>query len=74
MRTSSLGCFAGAYPANAGSSAQGPRLGGGGQALPIVVAALILLVVLAGIPLAIMRRRSEPPTDATEADPLPPGD
>jgi hypothetical protein len=30
---------------------------GGGQVLPIVVAVLIGLVVLAGVPLAILRRR-----------------
>jgi hypothetical protein len=58
-RTTSLGCFAGGYPANA-QSAPGARLGGG-QTLPIVVALIILLVVLAGIPLAVLRRRQEPP-------------
>jgi hypothetical protein len=31
---------------------------GGGQTLPIVIAVAILVVVLAGIPLAILRRRS----------------
>ena len=54
-RATSLGCFAGGYPANAGQAAQGARLGG--QALPIVVALAILVVVLAGIPLAVLRRR-----------------
>lgn len=54
-RATSLGCFAGGYPANARQAAQGARLGG--QALPIVVALAILVVVLAGIPLAVLRRR-----------------
>ena len=58
VRANSLGCYAGGYPATAGS-AQGARVGGG-QTLPIVVALIILLVVLAGIPLAILRRREEP--------------
>ena len=57
-RASSLGCFAGGYPANT-ASAQGTRVGGG-QTLPIIVALVILVVVLAGIPLAILRRREEP--------------
>ncbi|HKF74627.1 MAG TPA: hypothetical protein VKF59_00665 [Candidatus Dormibacteraeota bacterium] len=55
-RSTSLGCFAGAYPANAAQTAQGARLGGG-QLLPIIVALAILVVVLAGVPLAILRRR-----------------
>ena len=53
-RTSTVGCFAGGYPKNAGQ-AQGARLGG--QSLPIIVALAILVVVLAGIPLAVLRRR-----------------
>ena len=32
-------------------------MGGGSQTLPIIVAVLIVLVVLAGIPLAVLRRR-----------------
>ena len=58
VRANSLGCYAGGYPTNAGS-AQGAQVGGG-QTLPILVALIILLVVLAGIPLAILRRREEP--------------
>jgi hypothetical protein len=54
-RTTSLGCFAGGYPKNANQTAQGARLGG--QTLPIVLALAILVVVLAGIPLAVLRRR-----------------
>ena len=57
QRVSSLGCYAAGFPANA-QSAPGPRLGGG-QTLPVVVALIILLVVLAGIPLAILRRRGD---------------
>ncbi|HEY4868356.1 MAG TPA: hypothetical protein VIK45_22920 [Candidatus Dormibacteraeota bacterium] len=56
-RATSLGCFAGGYPAAAKQSASGVRVGGG-QTLPIVIAVAILVVVLAGIPLAILRRRS----------------
>lgn len=55
-RARALGCFAGGYPANAAQTAQGARLGG--QTLPIIVALAILVVVLAGIPLAVLRRRS----------------
>jgi hypothetical protein len=42
---------------------------GGGQTLPIIVAILIALVVIAGLPLALRRRRGagteneEPPED-----------
>jgi hypothetical protein len=55
VRPTSLGCFAGGYPANAAQTA-GARVGGG-QTLPIIVALVILVVVLAGIPLAVLRRR-----------------
>jgi len=55
-RAGALGCFAAAYPANASQAAQGPRVSGG-QTVPIVVALAILVVVLAGIPLAVLRRR-----------------
>lgn len=55
-RATSLGCFAGGYPANAAQKAAGARVGGG-QMLPIIVALAILIVVLAGIPLAVLRRR-----------------
>jgi hypothetical protein len=56
-RSSTLGCFSAGYPANAGQTAQGARVSGG-QAVPIIVALAILVVVLAGIPLAVLRRRS----------------
>ena len=55
-RATSLGCFAGGYAANAKQSAQGARVSGG-QTLPIIVAVAILVVLLAGVPLAVMRRR-----------------
>lgn len=57
-RTSKLGCFAGGYPANAKQTAKGVTLGGG-QTLPIIVAVAILAIVLAGIPLAVVRRRGD---------------
>jgi hypothetical protein len=56
VRATSLGCFAGGYDATAGQTAQGTRVGGG-QTLPILVAVAILVVVLAGVPLAVLRRR-----------------
>jgi hypothetical protein len=55
MRTTSLGYFAAGY--QSASPAPGSLRVGGGQVLPIVVAALIVLVVLAGVPLAVFRRR-----------------
>ncbi len=60
-RSMSLGCFAGGYPENAGQTAQGARLGG--ETLPILVALAILVVVLAGIPLAVLRRRGQEEPD-----------
>jgi hypothetical protein len=51
--TQSLGYFAAGYS----STAPPPGLRIGGPILPIVVAALIVLVLIAGIPLAILRRR-----------------
>ena len=55
-RATKIGCFAAGYPANASQTARGVRVGGG-QTLPIVIAAAVLIVVLAGIPLALLRRR-----------------
>lgn len=54
-RTGKFGYFAAGYPS--ASPAPGPTIGGG-QTLPIVVAVLIIIVVLAGLPLAVIRRRS----------------
>lgn len=52
---SSLGYFGAGYPTS--SPASGAVRIGGGQVLPIVVAVIIGLVVLAGLPLALLRRR-----------------
>ena len=54
--TKQFGYFAAGYP-SASPPPGTPTVGGGGQTLPIIVAVLIVLVVLAGIPLAILRRR-----------------
>jgi hypothetical protein len=55
IRTTSLGYFAAGYkPA---SPAPGTVRIGGSQLLPIVVAGLVVLVVVAGVPLAVLRRR-----------------
>ena len=51
--TNQLGYFAAGYPSNALSSSAKSNQ----QILPIIVAALIVAVLLAGIPLTIMRRR-----------------
>lgn len=58
-RSRQLGYFAGCYPpgSNTRTGSGGPTLGGG-QTLPIIVALAIVLVVLGGIPLAVMRRRA----------------
>jgi hypothetical protein len=58
IRTTTLGYFAAGYKPTA-SPAPGTFRVGGGQVLPIVVAALIVLVVLAGVPLAVRRRRQK---------------
>ena len=65
-RSGTLGCFAAGYAANAAQTAQGARVSGG-QALPIIVALAILVVVLAGIPLAVLRRRGGGEDDEEEA-------
>jgi hypothetical protein len=53
--STALGYFAAGYPS--ASPAPGAVSVGGGQVLPIVVAVIIVLVVLAGLPLAVIRRR-----------------
>jgi hypothetical protein len=53
--TSQFGYFAAGYPANSSTPASASI--GGGQLLPIAVALLIIAVLVAGIPLAMMRRR-----------------
>jgi hypothetical protein len=54
--TKLFGYFAAGY-ASASPPPGAVSVGGGNQTLPIIVAVLIVLVVLAGIPLAILRRR-----------------
>jgi hypothetical protein len=62
-----LGYFAAGYQSS--SPAPGtPTVGGGSQTLPIIVALLIVLVVLAGIPLAILRRRQSHGETEEEGD------
>jgi len=56
-RTATLGYFAAGYPAS--SPPPGSVTVGGGQTLPIVVAILIAVVVLAGLPIAVTRRRGK---------------
>lgn len=54
-KTNKLGCFAAGYPK---SSKKGDgAVIGGGQTIPIILAVLIVIVLLAGLPLAIARRR-----------------
>jgi hypothetical protein len=54
VKTGKLGYFAAGYDTARGAA--GPRLGGG-QVLPIITALAIVIVVIAGLPLAMMRRR-----------------
>jgi hypothetical protein len=54
-RITTFGYFAGGYPAT--SPPPGSFTIGGGQILPIVVAMLIVVVVLVGLPLAVIPRR-----------------
>ena len=64
-KTSSFGYFGAGDPL--GTPAPGAVTVGGGQVLPIVVAALIVLVVLAGVPLAMLRRRRAGHPDDADA-------
>lgn len=54
--TKSFGYFAAGLTASSTSPGTSP-VGSGTQLLPIIVAVLIILVVLAGLPLAVLRRR-----------------
>jgi hypothetical protein len=54
--TKSFGYFAAGYLSTSPPPGA-PNVGGGSQTLPIIVAVLIVLVILAGIPLAMLRRR-----------------
>jgi hypothetical protein len=62
--TNQLGYFAAGYPANATSKAPS----GASQLLPIAVAVLIIGVLLAGIPLAVVRRRRAGAEDVDDDD------
>lgn len=65
--TSDLGYFAAGYPANFTPSPGTVTLGGG-QLLPIAVAVLIVGVIVAGIPLAMVRRRRATSPGATDGE------
>jgi hypothetical protein len=67
----STGLFMAGYPSNSTRPNGSPTIGGG-QALPIVVALAILIVVLAGVPLAVVRRR-RPGGGSNGKGPAPPG-
>ena len=54
---STTGYFAAGYPSGSASPKPNSSVLGGGQALPIIVALVILIVILAGIPMATVRRR-----------------
>ncbi|HYL07254.1 MAG TPA: transmembrane domain-containing protein [Candidatus Udaeobacter sp.] len=60
----SLGYFAAGYPA--ASPPPGTPTVGGGQSLPLIVGVLIAVVILAGLPLAVLRRRRS--ADGEEED------
>ena len=73
-QVSTTGLFMAGYPSGS-TRPSGSASIGGGQILPIVVALAILIVVLAGVPLAVVRRR-RPATDPKESNgngPAPPG-
>jgi hypothetical protein len=59
VRTGSLACFAGGTEKAQGSSSSGVP----GQSLPLLVAILIVLVLLAGLPLVVLRRRGRGGSD-----------
>ena len=65
--TKFFGYFAAGY-ASASPLPGAVSVGGGSQTLPIIVAVLIVLVVLAGIPLAILRRRQSRGEPEEEGD------
>ncbi len=52
----SAGLFMAGYPSNS-TRPNGSTTLGGGEVLPIIVALAVLIVVLAGVPLAVVRRR-----------------
>lgn len=73
-RVTQLGYYAAGYE-NVASSSSSPRVGSGSQWLPVAVALAILVVILAGIPLALVRRRNggeEPPGGGSKGPPATP--
>jgi hypothetical protein len=66
-RSFSFGYYAAGYP-SASPPPGAVSVGGGNQTLPIIVAVLIVLVVLAGVPLAILRRRQSRGETEEEGD------
>ena len=73
-QVSTNGFFVAGYPSSS-TRPNGNTTIGGGQILPIVVALAILIVVLAGVPLAVVRRRRPggAPTESNGKGPAPPG-
>lgn len=61
VRTGQLACFAGGTEKSQGGSSGVP-----GQSLPLLVAILIVLVLLAGLPLVVLRRRGRGQQDQAE--------
>ena len=73
-QVSTTGFFMAGYPSNSTRHNGSPTIAGG-QLLPIVVALAILIVVLAGVPLAVVRRRRPEgaPKESNGKGPAPPG-
>jgi hypothetical protein len=69
-QTRKLGYFAAGYDTARGAT--GPRLGGG-QILPIITALAIVIVVIAGLPLVLVRRRRMASRTEDEGTPPAPG-
>ena len=69
-QVTTTGLYAAGYPGGSTAKKPGSTTIGGGQALPIIAALAILIVVLAGLPLALVRRRR---TAGEAGSPGPPG-
>ena len=67
-QVNTLGYFMAGYPSGSSRPNGSPTLGGG-QALPIIVALAILVVVLAGVPLAVISRRRAAAEEEEEEPP-----
>jgi hypothetical protein len=65
VRATSLGCFAAGVenPSRGASTSTGPL---SGQTLPILVAVLIVLLLLAALPIVVLRRHPRPTEDEDE--------